>query len=346
MASAEKASEKADEQVKHTAADKEEEDSDFEDLDDVLDDFNKPKQATSETIAVADSSKPTATHTPDTPQAATLDTNGIDEEFMKQLEADMMANLLGGGDSSGKGKASDIPNAGGDLPVDMEKEFEALSKEFQDQGLSMESLFKSLIDSAGDAEKKEGTGSSTVGTEQATAAAGGEGDTFQDTIQKTLKRMQESGDKATATAAASGMESDDQSAEMLENLMKLLNSESDPNQLETMLNSIVHDISNKEMLYEPMKDYNEKYGPWLKENKGKVPPEDFARYENQARIVREIMEKFDEEGYSDKDPECLAYIWDHMQQMEAAGAIPEGIVPKPAFADEPDAKMPPECAQQ
>jgi peroxin-19 len=244
---------------------------------------------------------------------------------MKQLEADMMASLLGpGGDNSGKGKAPIIPDVGTELPADLEKQFEALSKEFEGQGISMEDVFKTLIDAAGVADE-EGAGKSTAGVERAATAAaaaaaattGGaeEGDTFQDTIQKTLKRMQESGDKATATAAASRPNPVDNPEAVIENLMSLLNSDSDPGDLENMLSSIVHDISNKEMLYEPMKDYNEKYGPWLEENRGKVPPEEFAQYENQARIVREIMEKFDSEGYSDKDPECLAYIWDHMQQV-------------------------------
>lgn len=318
---------------------------------DVLDDFNEPKKP-----AVA---KPSA----ETPLSA----EGVDEEeIMKLLEAEMMANLLCSDEGSqgkeptgttaaaaGGGGAKDIPN----IPKNLSETFD---KELQKRGISMESLIKGLggAEEAGAGKNEAATSSAAaeastesdaiseeaiiklmmksmenskgeydmkgvedllkdIHNKEAAAAAGGtEGGNFQDTIQRTLERMQESGDKATAAAAST--DSDGLSEEMMGKiLMNLLNENGEGNmdELEDMFKGVIKDISNKEMLYEPMKDYHAKYGPFLEANKDKLPPEDLARYETQARIVTEIVEKFDEEGYSDSDPECLAFIWDHMQQV-------------------------------
>ncbi|KKA17687.1 hypothetical protein T310_8369, partial [Rasamsonia emersonii CBS 393.64] len=145
--------------------------------------------------------------------------------------------------------------------------------------------------------------------------------------------------------------------------------------LNKMFMGMMEQLSNKEMLYEPMKELHSKFGPWLEENRTKVSAEDLARYETQARVVREIVAKFEEEGYSDDKPECRAYIWDRMQevdrafifltnvlvlttvadyifcpQMQAAGSPPDDLIANPLMEElkgtAGDGQAPPDCPQQ
>ena len=87
--------------------------------------------------------------------------------------------------------------------------------------------------------------------------------------------------------------------------------------LNDILMRAMEQIANKELLYEPMQELHGKFGPWIAENKGKgkVSDEDMARYEYQAQVVEQIVSKFNEEGYSDENPECRAYIWEKVQEV-------------------------------
>jgi peroxin-19 len=71
------------------------------------------------------------------------------------------------------------------------------------------------------------------------------------------------------------------------------------------------------MLYEPMKELDTKFGPWIKDNrgKGKVSDADMERYEKQAALVSQIVAKFEEPGYTDEDAKCREYVWEKMQAV-------------------------------
>lgn len=338
----------------------------------VLDDFNGPKEA--------------ANVSSDTPRGSTGLGDVDEEELMKQLEADMMANLLGGltGSKADKGKTPTATTTGTGsqtIPEDADlltgvadTELEDLAsklKELQAGGFDMDDFLKGVLGSEGlGAGKSNAAGNSAAGIER--------GETFQDTIDRTLERMQESGDKATAEATKPDLMNEESIGQFLKLLNTSVESGGDANDIEKMFDSLVKEMSNKEMLYEPMKDHHAKYGPWLEENRSKVSPEDLIRYETQARLVKEIVEKFEEKDYSDEKPECLEYIWNRMQQvpfpfsfpscltqfytlsclnimtdyeqMEAVGPPPEEIMENPlagvpGFKNGGDA-VPPECATQ
>ena len=274
----------------------------------VLDDFSGPKR----------SSKPAASS--NEPQSQD---SAAEEAFMKLLETDMLAQLMGGdggGPAGNKGKGLAKPPAptsntgtktpGGSVPKliemlqNMSEEDAAKFEEDMKTNGGMQNLFKSLL------ETTDGTGASS----SASAAPAG-GESFPDTIQKTLERMQESGEKMTIEAQTSQDKVIDAS---IARLMKIANDAADKGQnldIEEVFNDVIKEMATKEMLYEPMKDYDAKYGPWLEENKSKLPAEDYANYEKQSRVIKRIVQKFETADYSDEKPECLAAVWDLMQEV-------------------------------
>jgi peroxin-19 len=126
----------------------------------------------------------------------------------------------------------------------------------------------------------------------------------------------------------------------------------DEGDLSKMFMGMMEQLSNKEMLYEPMKELDVKFGPWLEKNKsnGSVPVDDMERFQKQAQIVKQIVTKFEERNFSDDDPKCREYVWERMQEvsfsiwlfsafttdypkMQAAGNPPEELVSNPLMGD-------------
>jgi peroxin-19 len=140
---------------------------------------------------------------------------------------------------------------------------------------------------------------------------------FQDTIKRTMERMQASGDQATA-AAASGS-ADDFMSEMLKHLssgdLGDLGGDGSEEEFSKMLMGMMEQLTNKEILYEPMKELDEKFPGWLIKNRDSTPKEDLKRYEEQQSIVREIVAKFEEKTYSDSNATDREFIVDKMQKV-------------------------------
>jgi peroxin-19 len=149
--------------------------------------------------------------------------------------------------------------------------------------------------------------SSTAGTASAEAS-------FQETIRRTMERMQASGEQATAAAAAEG--SDDFLAELLKQMQSGgLDGEGGEEEFSKMLMGMMEQLTNKEILYEPMKDLNDKFPEWLEKNREKTSAEDLKRYEEQQTLVREIVLRFEQPGYSDVNTADREYILDRMQKV-------------------------------
>lgn len=145
------------------------------------------------------------------------------------------------------------------------------------------------------------------------AGEGPSGAAFQDTIRRTMERMQSSGDQATAAAAAGG--EDDFLAEMLKQLTAGEFAGGSEEDFSKMLMGMMEQLTNKEILYEPMKELHDKFPAWLAKNKDSVPADDLKRYMEQKTIVEEIVGKFNEPTYSDSNAKDREYIVDRMQRV-------------------------------
>ena len=292
---------------------------------DVLDDFSKPKPTSQQPPQQPQQQQQHGTQDQGQSQK-TADEQGSDideEEMIKQLEAGMAELMKGGGPGAGGGLTTGegLRDSGGD------DGWNALADELSKSGMQPSDLMKLMLgedvasglagDSAGGSsgtgERANTQGSTKLGKK---ADASQSGENFQDTIQKTMERLQQSGDKATEAAIEGG---DD---DLLMQVLKAMEAsgvnaegEGGDENLDKVFMGIMEQLSNKEMLYEPMKELHDKFGPWLKENKDKVSKEDLERYELQSTLVAEIVGKFEEPGFTDDNPEHRAYVWERMQKV-------------------------------
>ncbi|KAJ5988911.1 hypothetical protein N7481_004121 [Penicillium waksmanii] len=381
-----------------TAQPRDDEDSDFDELDgtsapqtllrtcmlttatppatEVLDDFSKPK---------APQPAPPAPSANTTGGAGAAPADFDEDAFLKELEKNM-ANMMGDGGAAaglaaGAGTGAGAgPNgaAGGadfqNFQQSLEGGADAFAKQLEDSGIPPGDFLKQLLADVMAEEGSSGAGidaaaglsgatpspaPSSAPAATASSALGANSDqpaeSFNEAIQRTMERMQDSGNRATEAASAD----DGLSEDMLAQLLKAVEAGAsgggeDGGDLTKMFMGMMEQLSNKEMLYEPMKELDGKFGPWIEKNKAedKVPAADMDRYETQARIVKQIVTKFEETGYSDEDPKCREYIWERMQEMQAAGSPPEELISNPLMADIGGAAggaMPegmPDCPQQ
>lgn len=309
--------------------DDDDDDSDFDELDEVLDNF-KPK-APSVPAPNPDTTSAASAPAPAAPTTTTANPqDAFDEEaFMRQLEKDM-ASMMG---QAGQGSGD---NAGFESTIDQGAD--AFTKQLEESGIPPGDFLKQLL---ADVMAEGGGGDVGAAAEASSspapqAAPSGDApppESFNDAIQATINRMKESGDKATAAA-----EEDDLSGDLVAQLLKAVEAgagSGDEGDLTKMFMGMMEQLSNKEMLYEPMKELDTKFQPWIVEHRGsdKVSAEEMTRYETQASIVSQIVTKFEEPGYTDEDPKCREYVWEKMQAMQAAGNPPEELVANPWMDD-------------
>lgn len=185
-----------------------------------------------------------------------------------------------------------------------------------------EQMFKQMTAAA----EGETGDAATAGTGAAAGAKATGGDaaaadaSFQETIRKTMERMQSSGDQATA-AAASG-NTDDFMSELLKQMAAGdMGGEGGEEEFSKMLMGMMEQLTNKEILYEPMKELNDKFPDWMENNKDKISAEDMKRYEEQKTLVGEMVAKFEEPTYSDSNPADREYIVDRMQKVSNVPSV-------------------------
>lgn len=189
----------------------------------------------------------------------------------------------------------------------------------------MQSQFENMLKELGGAaalEQAVGIPSSSISGQlnagpmpSKTAPLTGVEESFQETIKKTMERMQASGEQATAAAAAD--DSDDILAELMKQMQAGagLGGEGSEEDFSKMLLGMMEQLTNKEILYEPMKELDEKFPEWIDKNKAETPADDMKRYEEQQRVVREIVAKFEEKTYADSNVADREYIVDRMQKV-------------------------------
>ncbi|KAJ4294531.1 Peroxisome chaperone and import receptor [Kalmusia sp. IMI 367209] len=301
---------KAKQTVKEEVASDPEED-DLSDLDDVLDEFSNVHLKNDAKLPSAPAPTSSGPGRPDPAaldpaEALVEDQDAFEKELQKQME-----QLLGQ---------------------------EGFPKEFQD-------LMKEMGNAMGEdpLAQPPPPGASSSKPE---SNAGTKGDqTFQESIRKTMERMRESGDAAGAAAAASS--DDDILAQMLKE-MESGNFGGDGNDedFSKILMGMMEQLTNREILYEPMKELNDKFPDWMEKNKGKVDEKDWKRYEEQHVLVKEITERFEKKGYSDDNAQDREYIVERMQKMQAAGSPPPDLVGDMNAAQEALSEMDQGCPTQ
>lgn len=270
------------------------EEDDLSDLDDVLDEFANTK---------LDSKAPAA--------AAAASTSKAQNASASAPSA------------SGPGRPEDISPA--ELLVEDEDAFaKQLQKEMEqllgqgDFGKQFEDIMKEMSQEIGanplTAEPPPATGSGKAKQETSPESAAKAEKNFQDTIKKTMERMQNSGDAAGAAAASSSQ--DDMLAQMLAAMGEGgMGGEGNDEDFSKILMGMMEQLTNKEILYEPMKELNDKFPQWMEKNSSNVAADDLKRYQEQQVLVKEITERFERKGYSDDNAGDREYIVERMQKV-------------------------------
>ena len=244
---------------------------------------------------------PTGPGRPSAPKSDIPIEEGLsDDEFAKQLQSGM-AELLGELETS----------------PDMQAQFESMLKELGGAAALGEAagLGGPGATASKSNEPTAEAGPSTAKAEPAAAVPGTE-ESFQETIKKTMERMRESGDQATAAATSDN--TDDLLAEMMKAMQAGgLDGEGGEEDFSKMLLGMMEQLTNKEILYEPMKELDDKFPDWMKKNAGEVNEADMKRYKEQQIYVREIVKRFESKTYKDENTADREYIVDRMQKVGA-----------------------------
>lgn len=138
-------------------------------------------------------------------------------------------------------------------------------------------------------------------------------ESFQDTIRRTMERMKASDSSASTAQPSSG--EDDMMANLLKELASANEGGEGDDTFSKMLLGMMEQLTNKEILYEPMKELNTKFPDWMEKNSASLKKDDKERYETQRKLVGEIVARFEKPGYSDAKPDDREYIVDRMQKV-------------------------------
>ncbi|XP_019739399.1 peroxisomal biogenesis factor 19 isoform X1 [Hippocampus comes] len=89
-----------------------------------------------------------------------------------------------------------------------------------------------------------------------------------------------------------------------------------------IMQSIMQNLLSKEVLYPSLKEITTKYPEWLEANRSSLSPEDVQRYEQQAKVMGEICQRFEKEEDGDK---VFEGIMDLMQKLQDLGQPPKEL---------------------
>ncbi|CZT20231.1 related to PEX19 protein [Ramularia collo-cygni] len=282
------------------------EEDDLDDLDDVLDSF-QAKPAAAPTPAPA-TSAPLASG-PGRPAAAQDGATQAPDDFTKQIQ-ESMVGLMSELDSN-----------------------PAMQAEFEQMMAQLISADAGGPGAAGIAAGAAAAGQPAPKLPAATSSATGKKEEadFQSTIRKTMERINASDSTAAASTAAAPTSEEDLLAAMMKELGGGEGGDGDFNSM--LMNMMAH-LTNKEILYEPMKELHDKFPAWMEKNAEKEKKEDLDRYKEQQKLVGEIVGRFERKGYKDENEDDREYIVERMQKMQAAGSPPSDLVGDMSAAQE------------
>ncbi|KAI0002435.1 Pex19 protein family-domain-containing protein [Russula compacta] len=280
---------------------------------DVLDDFS-PNIPTKPAPAKTDATK-AAKAAPPPPAASTRSPDVQDMKFVEELAREMESMLLGLGSDkapSGSADGASTSDAKAGEEAAREKQFLSAWEEF--------------------------VAKSTDGVPPDDGEVNA-GEDFKDAFRKSRDEAAERLRKSDTELQVAGPPTED-------DLAALLDLE-DESSLQNLLEGMMGQLMSKEVLYEPLKELNDKFPSYLASNKDKLSASDLERYEAQHACASKIIAVFEDAGYKDDDPGMTAEIVALMSKMQEHGAPPAEIMGElpPGLDLGPDGapKLPDEC---
>ncbi|KAH6758962.1 peroxin 19-1 [Perilla frutescens var. frutescens] len=107
---------------------------------------------------------------------------------------------------------------------------------------------------------------------------------------------------------------------MMEDWVKQFEELAGSQDMESIVETMMQQLLSKEILHEPMREIGERYPTWLEENKAKLTDEEYVRYSNQYKLIKDLNQVYEAE------PENFNKIVELMQKMQECGQPPNDIV--------------------
>jgi len=141
-------------------------------------------------------------------------------------------------------------------------------------------------------------------------------DAFQKNVKEAMERLHRSDTDLQADA----------SAPPEDELSAILGSLGDDDSIQNLLEGMMGQLMGKDVLYEPLKELNDKFPSYLSSNADKLSPSELARYRAQHTCASKIVALFEDSKYKDDDPKMAADIVTLMTEMQEHGAPPAEIM--------------------
>lgn len=93
-----------------------------------------------------------------------------------------------------------------------------------------------------------------------------------------------------------------------------------------LLTDMLEQLSSKDVLYEPIKDLNTKFPEFLKEQKGKIPDDEHARYTKQYEVTNDIMALFESSEFDNENTEKREEVNKLLEGLQELGNPPTELV--------------------
>lgn len=144
---------------------------------------------------------------------------------------------------------------------------------------------------------------------------------FQESIEANLQRMKDS-ETQIKEESANATDEDAFMAEMMRQFQDSAGGEGGGD-FSSVLEGMMSQLMSKEILYEPLLELHQKYPPWIAENQ---KDEKIETYKEQAKLVAQIIGKFEDREYRDEDAAKKEEVMELMGKMQELGSPPASIM--------------------
>nr|CAG8454755.1 120_t:CDS:2 [Entrophospora candida] len=152
------------------------------------------------------------------------------------------------------------------------------------------------------------------------------GDSFQDKINQTMDKLQNSSEQASITEESTDILME----EMLKHLENMGLTEDNIDGMcggmDKIMESMMGTLASKEYLYEPMKEFHKKYSKWLNEKYGKVSQIDYENFKKQSDCIKKIIEEYESPDFDSNNEQQNQVIVNLMQELQELGQPPPEIL--------------------
>lgn len=150
---------------------------------------------------------------------------------------------------------------------------------------------------------------------------------FEYVMKETMERLKKSGetvDEKIKNDPAGGNPED-----MLTQLLAGLGGaggEGDDLDMSNLLANMLEQLSSKDVLYEPIKDLNDKFPEYLREKKDSITQHEYQNYTRQYEITNDILAIFDAPGYDDDKKENRDKVNTLLESLQELGQPPTELI--------------------